>query len=434
MRNPTSKTCIPSLLAIALVSLIAGCEKSPAPEFRLNAVEWLKQEKLELKEGEHFPQEYRRQVANLMTALFGTPDDPRIPALLEEDDPANELFDLQLLKMSAGAVASDRDGKPVGLYREHCAHCHGISGDGAGPTAGFLNPYPRDFRLGKFKFKSTPLRSPPTDEDLVHIIRNGIPGTAMPSFRSLDPTEVESLIQYVKYLSIRGQYERLVISQLASLDDEPMLNMSQLPPLDGEEIDDEAAEKLEAFQDQLYEFVYENLVENELLTSWLEADDQVTEVAAAPPSFDTAHPEHQTLIDKGKTLFAGKANCVQCHGETGVGDGQTENFDDWTKDWIAIQNIDPFNKTTYQEFTRLGALRPRPIRPRNLRVPVFRGGSHPATLFRRIQNGIEGTPMPSSAVLSADEIWALVAYVRMMPYEKSIQSSAVKPVNSQSIN
>ena len=29
------------------------------------------------------------------------------------------------------------------LYREHCAHCHGISGDGVGPTAVFLNPYPR---------------------------------------------------------------------------------------------------------------------------------------------------------------------------------------------------------------------------------------------------------------------------------------------------
>ena len=40
-----------------------------------------------------------------------------------------------------------------GLYRQHCVHCHGITGDGAGPTAQFLMPYPRDFRTGEFKFK-----------------------------------------------------------------------------------------------------------------------------------------------------------------------------------------------------------------------------------------------------------------------------------------
>ena len=92
------------------------------------------------------------EVDELLTASFGTPDDPIVPAV-----EGAELLDLHKLKMAAGPVGSDEDGSPRGLYREHCAHCHGITGDGNGPTAAFLNPYPRDYRPGKFKFKSTPI-------------------------------------------------------------------------------------------------------------------------------------------------------------------------------------------------------------------------------------------------------------------------------------
>ena len=148
-------------------------------------MELLKQERLFLDEDEHFDDSYQTQIGTILTSLFGTPDDPRFPTLLGEEDPVHEILDIENLKLAAGPVNSDKDGTPSGLYREHCAHCHGISGDGAGPTAAFLNPYPRDFRLAKFKFKSTPLRQPPTDHDLETILRNGIPGTAMPSFRTL---------------------------------------------------------------------------------------------------------------------------------------------------------------------------------------------------------------------------------------------------------
>ena len=97
-----------------------------------------------------------------MTAAFGTPDEPDFPGLVE-DDPEVNLVTREHLVSAAGPVASLEDGEAQGLYREHCVHCHGISGDGSGPTSAFLNPYPRDFRLGKFKYKSTPLLS------LIHI-------------------------------------------------------------------------------------------------------------------------------------------------------------------------------------------------------------------------------------------------------------------------
>ncbi|MEM9703113.1 MAG: c-type cytochrome, partial [Planctomycetota bacterium] len=41
------------------------------------------------------------------------------------------------------------------LYTVHCMHCHGSTGAGDGPTAKYLHPLPRDYRLGKYKFIST---------------------------------------------------------------------------------------------------------------------------------------------------------------------------------------------------------------------------------------------------------------------------------------
>jgi hypothetical protein len=41
------------------------------------------------------------------------------------------------------------------LYRLQCLHCHGLSGNGRGPTAAWVNPHPRDYRSGVFKFTSS---------------------------------------------------------------------------------------------------------------------------------------------------------------------------------------------------------------------------------------------------------------------------------------
>ena len=39
-------------------------------------------------------------------------------------------------------------------FRLHCLHCHGLTGDGRGPSGKWLNPHPRDYRQGLFKFQS----------------------------------------------------------------------------------------------------------------------------------------------------------------------------------------------------------------------------------------------------------------------------------------
>ncbi|MDA1012881.1 MAG: cytochrome c [Planctomycetota bacterium] len=101
------------------------------------------------------------------------------------------------------------------VYAEHCVHCHGTSGDGDGPTAKYLNPRPRDYRLGRFKYKSTIDAARPTRDDLNRIIKHGVPGTYMPSFLLLGESETRAAVEYVRWLSMRGEFERRLSAELA---------------------------------------------------------------------------------------------------------------------------------------------------------------------------------------------------------------------------
>ncbi len=106
------------------------------------------------------------------------------------------------------------------LYLTHCMHCHGVTGDGNGPTAKYLNPLPRDYRLGIFKFTSTEKGdgSKPKRDDLKRVIEKGIPGTYMPSFVLLQGQDLDDIVEYVRWLAIRGEYEKRLVDDLASSD------------------------------------------------------------------------------------------------------------------------------------------------------------------------------------------------------------------------
>jgi mono/diheme cytochrome c family protein len=91
------------------------------------------------------------------------------------------------------------------LYQRYCVGCHGESGNGKGPGAWFLDPKPRDFTRGVFKFRSTPSGSLPTDADLMRTLREGVHGTSMPSWRALPESELVALIAWLKTFSPRFQ-------------------------------------------------------------------------------------------------------------------------------------------------------------------------------------------------------------------------------------
>ena len=383
---------------LMLVALLVGCDSPPA-RFHLGMAYIHMQESIgsPLEEKDR----HLQQLTNTLGGMFGTPDEPNF--IDDGTSGIGQVLDLDKLRRAGGKVETDAEsGLTVkGLYRQHCVHCHGITGDGAGPTAAFLNPYPRDYRMGKFKFKSTPLGVKPTDDDLTRILREGIQGTAMPSFRLLDGTEIEALVDYVKYLSIRGEVERTLVYDM----------------IDEGELNDEP------------EYLVGDVLAG-VVRGWRDAPTKVTPVP--PPSSDRDLAES---VESGRALFYGLvANCVKCHGPTALGDGQTSEYDDWANELEPKTRPD----SVIAEYVALGALQPRTIRPRNLRQGVYRGGRRPVDLYWRLVNGIEGTPMPAVPLnppdvepdtkkLTGGQLWDLIHYVRQLPYEPLSQPRHASP-------
>jgi mono/diheme cytochrome c family protein len=393
----TEKMFRSSVLCSAALCLVAavGCD-APIAQFSINRLYIAKQ-----TEGQGLPKKQMEDVSVALAAMFGSPDQP-FPR--DEAEAAalgvTGVIDPAYLPMAAGAVGRDENGFPRGLYRQHCVHCHGITGDGHGPTAEFLNPFPRDFRPGRFKFKSTPIGAMPTDEDLTKTLIDGIPGTAMPSFKVLlADDEIKAMVNYVKYLAVRGEMERKLV-------DEAVFEVG-----------------VEGNMDLSRGVLVESLLAD-IVAKWAAADGAVTPV---PPMPSMNSAELAASVKRGNELFHGKlANCFSCHGVTAIGDGQTTDFDFWTldfADWNKITDAKE-KEAKLAQYHALGGLGPRNILPRNLRQNTFRGGRRPIDIYWRVRNGIEGTPMPAATLtqgagpgLTEDDVWHIVNYVQSLPYE-----------------
>ncbi len=87
------------------------------------------------------------------------------------------------------------------LYTRNCAQCHGDKGDGEGYATPHLSPRPRNFTTGKFKVRTTPNGALPTHQDLVDIIRRGMPYTSMPAWPLLSDEQLSNLAYYVQTFS-----------------------------------------------------------------------------------------------------------------------------------------------------------------------------------------------------------------------------------------
>ncbi len=100
---------------------------------------------------------------------------------------------------AALAAPGDAD-RGEAIYAKRCIGCHGEEGDGLGPAAERLNPPPRDFTLGEYKFKTTAFDDiVANDDDLIRMIRDGMPGTAMPGWGDmLSADDIGDAIAYLK--------------------------------------------------------------------------------------------------------------------------------------------------------------------------------------------------------------------------------------------
>lgn len=79
------------------------------------------------------------------------------------------------------------------LFVENCAICHGAKGDGRGSRQMGLNPPPADL--------TTPTWSDAMNAGRIFAaIRDGVPGSAMPSWRILSDEQIWDLVAYVHSL------------------------------------------------------------------------------------------------------------------------------------------------------------------------------------------------------------------------------------------
>jgi len=94
------------------------------------------------------------------------------------------------------------------IYLHMCVFCHGEDGNGGGEAVDYLYPWPRDFRKGIFKFRSTPTGTLPRDEDLYRTIVKGVPNTSMPAWgEALSPQDTWALVNIIKSFSDRWRKE-----------------------------------------------------------------------------------------------------------------------------------------------------------------------------------------------------------------------------------
>jgi mono/diheme cytochrome c family protein len=236
------------------------------------------------------------------------------------------------------------------VFERYCQACHGATGDGAGQAALYLNPRPRDYRRGIFKFTSTPYGYKPRREDLVRTVTRGIAGTSMPSFARLPKRELDAVVDYVLALTHRGELEQLLAAQAEA---------------EGE-LDSETAQSLA----------------DNIIAQWREGEENLVEPATRMPRM-TAES-----IAQGAEIFQ-KRECFKCHGRNGRGGlagGIEVGLDAWGQ------------KTAAADLTS----------------GMLHGGQHPLDVYRRIYAGINGTPMPAFKDALAgqpDDVWHLTHYV-----------------------
>jgi mono/diheme cytochrome c family protein len=295
--------------------------------------------------------EQHQALEKTLTAMFGTPAQPKV------DGVNQALKDTMTGVRTALKLDPEMLAQGSRIYRHQCLHCHGLTGDGRGPTAPWVNPHPRDYRQGRFKFTSSSQAEgerKPRREDLRRTIYEGIEGTSMPAFRLLPDDDLEAVISYVIHLSLRGETEFYTIQTLVT---------------DGGNAEKIAEEGAEVFA-----------------ARWQAAENSL--IQPGPYTLKTDE-EYQASVRRGLELFSkqGDAGCISCHID--FGRQSAYKYDDW------------------------GTI----VRPIDLTTGIYRGGRRPVDLYWRIHSGIAGTGMTAfGSNLNPEQIWDLVNFLQVLPY------------------
>lgn len=112
------------------------------------------------------------------------------------------LSGLAVAGFAVGATLEAQQPPGKALYDKWCAECHGSTGAGDGSAAAYMLPRPRDFTRGVYQIRTTASGELPTDADITRIIEEGMPGSAMPAWKTvLDAKQTTEVVAYLKSMS-----------------------------------------------------------------------------------------------------------------------------------------------------------------------------------------------------------------------------------------
>jgi DMSO reductase family type II enzyme heme b subunit len=231
------------------------------------------------------------------------------------------------------------------VYQLRCAVCHGEKGAGDGPAAEFLEPRPRDFTRGLWKYKTSPGDLPPRDIDIFNTIQSGLVGTSMPGWSDmLADQQIGALVTLVKQFDTSGTWA----------------------PKDArnEDFDKEGR------------YLKPNL---RVITDEEPAKGRISYSAES--------------VALGKKVF--EENCRKCHGQAGRGNITSGKFleDDWGQRIWARDLTKPWTWRVTEASTDTE----RSVRSESRRDDTIRN------IYTRVSIGIRGTPMPAHGAADAGE-------------------------------
>jgi mono/diheme cytochrome c family protein len=319
--------------------------------------------------------ERRSELEAVLKDVFGIPARPRFDAQMANVKEAS----LKALRLDEETL---REGGA--RYRIHCMQCHGLTGDGRGPTSKWVNPHPRDYRPGVFKFQSVDQSAgterKPRRADLFRTIKQGVEGTTMPAHNMLPDREIDAMVSYVIFLSIRGQAELGAMEKIKAFLDKTEEEKKQ--PLD--------------LRSYLLGKASKGGRVAGIVRDWAEAQNPDLVIRPSPYKYNRASPEPEEQrrlaesVRRGFSLY--QVNCGACHKDF----GRQAPYKLDSAGWAIL------------------------LRPANLTMGVYRGGRRPIDLYWRVHSGINGSGMAKfgepGGPLAPDQIWDVVNFLQALPY------------------
>ncbi len=233
------------------------------------------------------------------------------------------------------------------------------------------------------------------------------------------------MIDYVIFLSMRGESETLLIEEAFTSDEKDPNALS----------DD----------------IVKDMVTNGVFNKWKLAET----MQSNPPSPRT--PPTPESVERGRNLFLGrtseKLECSGCHGALAMGDGPSFAPQELFNEVIFGGNPSERqarleahladmrsgkdeaeklkNKDKAEKLKALWDAKNddwgNPLRPANLNRAVYKGGRRPLDIYWRIAKGINGAQMPAhypSPLQDEKKVWDLVNFVLALPYQPELLRDA----------